>query len=86
MRTGESQVARQAIAWTVGIGLVLLSVGAAFCAIFYAWIDVAAPGHARMNHAMGVICMWAVPTSLVGAVIIPRLILRRPIPGAAGSG
>ena len=86
MRMGESPGARLAAAWTVGIGLVLLAVAAAFCAIFYAWIDVAAPGHARLNHAMGVICMWAVPTSLVGAVIIPRLILRRHVRGTEGPG
>lgn len=83
---GESPAARRATASTVGIGLVLLAVVTAFCAIFYAWIDVAAPGHARLNHAMAVICMWAVPTSLVGAVIIPRLILRRHVRGSEGLG
>jgi hypothetical protein len=53
--------------WAIRIGLVLLAVVAAFCAFFYAWIDVAAPGHARLNHALGIICMWAVPTLIVGA-------------------
>jgi len=85
MTTGAFRPTRQTVAWTVAIGLVLVAVAAAFCALFYAWIDVAAPGHARLNHAMGLISMWTVPTSLVGAVVLPRLILRRRVRGASES-
>lgn len=77
MRTDESSAARVTVAWAVGIGLGLLAVVALYSAFFYAWIQEAAPGHARLNHTMGVICAWMVPLSIAGAIVVPRLILRR---------
>ena len=73
----DSPATRRTIPWMVGLGLVLLAMAAAVGAVFYAWIDVAAPGRSRLNHAIGIMCMWAVPTFIVGAVAAPRLIHRR---------
>jgi hypothetical protein len=72
----EASLPRVTAAWTVGISFVLLAILSAYSAIFYAWIDVSAPGHGRLNHAMGIVCLVAALLSIVGAVAVPRLILR----------
>ena len=78
----EASQPRVAAAWTAGISFVLLGSLSAYSAMFYAWIDAAAPGHGRLNRAMGIVCLVAVPLSIVGAVVIPRLILRSRVEGA----
>jgi hypothetical protein len=77
VKTGEPPARRTTVAWAVGIGLVLLALVALSCAIFYAWIEAAAPGNAPLNHAMSVISKVAVPACIAGAIVIPRLIRRR---------
>jgi hypothetical protein len=76
MSTAEPTAVRVTVARAVRVGLVILAFVALYCAIFYAWIEVATPEHARLNHMMGVICAWMVPLSIAGAIVIPRLILR----------
>ena len=64
MSMSEASQPRLAAAWTAGISFVLLGILSAYSAIFYAWIDVAAPGHGRLNRAMGIVCLVAVPGSV----------------------
>jgi hypothetical protein len=82
VETEKSSPARTAVAWAVGIGLLLVAVVSLTCAIFYAWIEVATPGHAPLNHGMAVISKWAVPACIAGALLIPRLILRKHVRGS----